>query len=101
MNVSRVTTLEDGASSISSGTMTVDSLPKIVGSSFDLLVCATSTTGSTATIQTNFAMAGRVKIPNGGAMVVSGPVSPVEGGTNYWYVLSSQAIDPAGNPIGL
>ncbi len=101
MNVSRVTTLEGGQSSISSGTMKVDSLPKIVGSSFALLVCVTSTTGSTATIQTNFAMAGRVKLRNGGAMVVNGPGSPVPGGTNYWYVLSSQAIDSAGNPIKL
>ncbi len=101
MNVSRVTTLEGGQSSISSGTMKVDSLPKIVGSSFDLLVCVTSTTGSTATIQTNFAMAGRVKLRNGGAMVVNGPGSPVPGGTNYWYVLSSQAIDSAGNPTKL
>ena len=84
MNVSRVTTLEGGQSSISSGTMKVDSLPKIVGSSFDLLVRVTSTMGSTATIQTNFAMAGRVKLRNGGALVVNGPGSPVAGGTNYW-----------------
>jgi hypothetical protein len=81
--------------------MKVDSLPKIVGNSFDLLVCVTSTTGPSATIQTNFAMAGRVKLRNGGAMVVNGPGSSVAGGTNYWYVLSSQAIDPAGNPIKL
>jgi hypothetical protein len=101
MDVSRVTTLEGGQSSVSSGTMTVDSLPMIVGSSFDLLVCVTSTTGSPATIRTNFAMAGRVRLRNGGAMVVSGPGSPVAGGTNYWYILTSQAIDQAGNQIKL
>ena len=101
MSVSRITTLEGGQSSMSSGTMKVDSLPKIVGSFFDLLVCVTSTTGSPAIIQTNFAMAGRVKLRNGGAMVVNGPGSPVAGGTNYWYILSSQAIDRAGNPIKL
>jgi len=101
MNVSRVTTLEGGKSSVSSGTMKVDSLPRIVGSSFDLLVCVSSTTGSSAIIQTNFAMAGRVKLCNGGAMVVNGPGRLVPGGTNYWYVLSSQAIDPAGNAINL
>jgi len=101
MSVARVTTLEGGQSSVSSGTMTVDSLPRIVGSFFDLLVCVTATTGSPATIQTNFAVAGRVKLRNGGAMVVNGPGSPIAGETNYWYVLSSQAIDRAGNPIKL
>jgi hypothetical protein len=101
MSVSRVTTLEGGQSSVSSGTMKVDSLPKIVGSFFDLLVCVTSTTGSAATIQTNFAMAARVKLRNGGAMVVNGPGRPVAGEANYWYILSSQAIDRAENPINL
>ena len=101
MNVSRVTTLEGGQSSVSSGTMKVDSLPKIVRSSFDLLVCVTSTTGSPATIQTNFAMAGRVKLRNGGALVVNAPGGPAAGGTNYWYIISSQAIDRAGNAIEL
>ena len=101
MSVVRVTTLEGGQSSVTSGTMKVDSRPKIVGSFFDLLVCVTSTTGALATIQTNFAMAGRVKLRNGGAMVVNGPGSPVASGTNYWYTLSSQAIDRAGNAIKL
>jgi hypothetical protein len=97
MNASRVTTLEGGQSSMSSGTLNVNSLPEIVGSSIDLLVWVTSTTGSPATIQTNLAMAGRVKLRNGGAMVVNGPGSPFAGGTNYWYTLSSQASLAQGN----
>jgi hypothetical protein len=101
INVVTVTTLEGAQYSVSAGTMKVDCLPKIVGDSFDLLLCAINTAGTTARIQTNFAMAGRVKLPNGGAILVNGPGSPAAGETNCWYVLSSQATDPAGNSIGL
>jgi hypothetical protein len=93
MNGARITTLAGRQSSISSGTLKLDSLSRIAGSSFDLLFCATSTTGSGATSQTNFAIAARVKLPNGGALVAAG--------SNYWYVLTSHATDPAGNFIKL
>lgn len=101
LGVQRITTLEGAQCTISSGTMNLDCLPRIVGTSFDLLFCAVSATGSGATSQTNFDMAARVKLPNGGAVVATCPANPVAGATNYWYILSSQAIDPAGNAINL
>jgi hypothetical protein len=101
VSVVRLATLAGRQCSLSSGTLKLDSRSRIVGRCFDLLFCATSTTGSGATSQTNFAIAGRVKLPNGGALVANRPGSPLAAGTNYWYVLTPQAIDAAGNSTNL
>jgi len=108
LSSSRITTLDDSQAIASSGTAftntTVNVFPAIAGGYFDLLLGAASTitvtsptTFSTGTL-TNFAMACRVVLPNGGALVVDGRKRGDAPGTNYWFITSAVAVDPAGNP---
>ena len=108
----RMTTMEDQESGAATGPMSVGFLPRVQHGKFNLRVRAVwagdtksdSSSAGTAsgwTTITNFALACRALIPNGGALVVDGGKSPVAGGaqaTNYWFTLSAVAIDSKGNP---
>jgi len=108
----RMTTMEGQESGAATGPMEVGFLPRVQHGKFNLRVRAvwardtksdsnSAGTASGWTTITNFALACRALIPNGGALVVDGGKSPVAGGaqaTNYWFTLSAVAIDSKGNP---
>src|SRR5580704_3180170 len=82
--------------------LSMDLTPKVSGDTFKLLVEVTDTETNTAvspgllSFKTNFTIACRATIPNGGALVVDAGNS----GTNhYWLVLTPQLMDAAGKPI--
>jgi hypothetical protein len=113
----RVQTADGGQASISMGEtviiggnrvpvgLTVNVLPKAAGISFRLLVDVASTEKAAAPgsedsgIRTNFTVAFRALVPNGGAWVVAGGKPPAAEGTNYWFILSPVAVDATGNPV--
>jgi hypothetical protein len=111
-----LTTFDGGQAQVSNGSprtvgtnslfigLTLGVLPKIAGSKFDLLVSAASTgaaplpDGTIARAMTNLLTACRVRLPNGGALVVDGGATRFSPGTNEWMILSAVAVDARGMP---
>jgi hypothetical protein len=114
-NVMRFTTYDGGQAQIADGTpsaaltnstfigLTIDLLPKVAGSSFNLLVGATSTDiavspdGTVVGARTNFAAACQVLVPNSGGLVVEAEKGKNLSSTNYWLIISPVAVDALGN----
>jgi hypothetical protein len=84
---------------------TVDLTPKIVGGAVHLAVGITSTAANTAPlgdasgIRTNFEMACRATVPNGGGLVIEAAGRKEGKETNYWLTVSPTAVDAKGRPI--
>jgi hypothetical protein len=83
----------------------VDIFPKIVSGSVNLIVGASSTSLAGRSpdqfplIKTNFALACRVTVPSGGALVVEDGNVKNHNGTNYWLVVSPAILDAQGKPL--
>jgi hypothetical protein len=118
-NAMRLTTYDGGQAAISQGNsfptgtssvfsgIRADLLPKVRKGSFNLVVGLTSTEtissppGTISGVQTNFAAACRVMVPNGGGLVVDAGKGKDGAGTNYWFIVSPVAVDAKGNPTKL
>lgn len=118
-HVLRLTTFDGGQAQISDGGpfapttnsvsigLTIDLLPRVAGSSFNLLVGAISTDvapspdGATAGAKTNFAAACQAFLPNGGCLIVDVGKGKGSSLTNCWLIISPQAIDRVGNAKNL
>jgi hypothetical protein len=88
--------------------MVVDVNPKVSAHEFRLTVQAlhtqtaqTAERGESIVIRTNLSAACSVNVPNTGGLVITGPPTRDPNKTNYWFILSPTAVDPAGNAIKL
>lgn len=113
-NAMRLTTYDGGRGQMSVGSsapapnsvfigLTIDLLPRVAGSSFNVLVGAISTDaastpdGTTTVARTNFAATCQAFLPNGGCLVLDVGKGKDSSLTSCWLVISPQAIDRAGN----
>jgi hypothetical protein len=85
--------------------LAVNVTPKIAAHQFQLAMSAAYSELNQGTgtnpIQTNLCAACRVRVPNAGGLLITGPEITESGRTNYWLILSPTAVDGAGNPIKL
>ena len=58
-----------------------------------------ATAGASNNSQTNLALAFRASIANAGALLIQRRTSGNPGGTNYWFLVSTTAVDARGNPL--
>jgi hypothetical protein len=93
-----------GARSAPAG-LTCDASAKYSGGAICLLLGLTSTekapagAGQSQSLQTNFTFACRARLENAGALLIERRADGSSASTNYWFIVSSTAVDARGNPI--
>jgi hypothetical protein len=100
----RISTMEGTDSSMATANLWMRVSPQVHHRKFDLglkAICSTDMnsngTASGGTTLTNLALACRVTLSDGGAVIINRGKEAGTTGTNYWFMLSPVAIDSKGN----